>query len=404
MGARMNTQWRRTIRVALIVGVSLLGLWMALAADLVNLLSYITWAGVGAVLAIRRPGNRIALLLMALAWSYVLTTGPVFDPAILAAGGYDWILRARLVLTTGVGLVFYALIFLLTVVFPDGGLPRGPWRGLVIAVVAISFGFAIVGALLPEIQVDAGGGETLSVPNPIGSRLVGELLGGVYSSGVPYVVMLIAIGGGVVRMVVQRARATGARRQQFTLVVLACSAIAVAVIFAFAMIALTDALDIDAGGAVWIPAMFAFPLPPLAIGVAVLRYRLYDIDRMVSRTIGYGLATAGLLASFAALTLVLQQLLTPLTDGRALAVAASTLVVFSLFQPIHRRIQRVVDRRFDRARYDADRAAAAFARGMRDETDLSELEDALVRTVDGTLAPTTRTVWVRERRIHRAAS
>jgi hypothetical protein len=170
------------------------------------------------------------------------------------------------------------------------------------------------------------------------------------------------------------------------------------------MIALTDALDIDAGGAVWIPAMFAFPLPPLAIGVAVLRYRLYDIDRMVSRTIGYGLATAGLLASFAALTLVLQQLLTPLTDGRALAVAASTLVVFSLFQPIHRRIQRVVDRRFDRARYDADRAAAAFARGMRDETDLSELEDALVRTVDGTLAPTTRTVWVRERRIHRAAS
>src|SRR6185369_2298561 len=164
-----------------------------------------------------------------------------------------------------------------------------------------------------------------------------------------------------------------------------------------------DLMGVTVPMLIWLPALLAYPIPPLAIGIAVLRYRLYEIDRIVSRTIGYGIATAGLVASFAALTLALQQILTPVTQGRALAVAASTLVVFALFSPVHRRIQRVVDRRFDRARYDADRAATAFARGVRDETDLSQLEDALVRTVDGTLAPATRTVWVRER-LHRATS
>ena len=154
---------------------------------------------------------------------------------------------------------------------------------------------------------------------------------------------------------------------------------------------------------IWLPALIAYPIPPLAIGIAVLRYRLYEIDRIVSRTIGYGIATAGLIGSFVVLTLGLQQLLAPLLQGRVLAVAASTLVVFALFQPIHRRIQRVVDRRFDRARYDMDRAATAFALGVRDETDLARVEDALVRTVDGTLAPATRTEWVRER-LQRATS
>ena len=87
-----------------------------------------------------------------------------------------------------------------------------------------------------------------------------------------------------------------------------------------------------------------------------------------------------------------------------LTVAASTLVVFALFQPIHRRNERVVDRRFDRARYDMDLVATAFALGVRDETDLAGVEDALVRTVEGPSAPATRTVWVRERRLQQATS
>ena len=135
----------------------------------------------------------------------------------------------------------------------------------------------------------------------------------------------------------------------------------------------------------------------------MLRYRLYEIDRIVSRTIGYGIATAGLVGSFVVLTLGAPAVAGAPPQGGSLAVAASTLVVFALFQPIHRRIQRVVDRRFDRARYDMDRAATAFALGVRDETDLARVEDALVRTVDGTLAPATRTVWVRER-LQRATS
>ncbi|MEO6208199.1 MAG: hypothetical protein ABIP77_09630, partial [Candidatus Limnocylindrales bacterium] len=134
---------------------------------------------------------------------------------------------------------------------------------------------------------------------------------------------------------------------------------------------------------------------PLAMGIAVLKYRLYEIDRLISRTIGWALVTGALVAVFAGGVLALQALLAGFTQGQTLAVAASTLVAFALFQPVRRRVQTAVDRRFDRSRYDGERTAAAFAEQLRNEVDLARLRVALLATADDAVRPVSATVWLR---------
>ena len=139
----------------------------------------------------------------------------------------------------------------------------------------------------------------------------------------------------------------------------------------------------------------AFALLPVAVGIAVLRYRLYEIDRIVSRTVSYGLLTAGLIGLYLLVVALLRPLLEPLTGSSALAVAASTLAVAAVFNPARRRLQAAVDRRFDRARYDAARAVDAFAARLRDQVDLDEVTAGLRDTVAATVAPTRVAVWLR---------
>ncbi len=141
---------------------------------------------------------------------------------------------------------------------------------------------------------------------------------------------------------------------------------------------------------------FAGALVPVAIGIAILRYRLYEIDRIISRTLAYGLVTVVLVAVFGGLVLGLQAVLAPLTRESTIAVAASTLVVFALFQPLRRRVQRAVDRRFHRAVIDAERTTEAFAGRLRDELDLSTLAGELQRTTSAAVQPTLSAVWLRE--------
>ena len=130
-----------------------------------------------------------------------------------------------------------------------------------------------------------------------------------------------------------------------------------------------------------------FALLPVAVGVAVLRYRLFEIDRIVSRTVSYGLLSAALVGLYLLVVALLRPLLEPLTGSSALAVAASTLAVAAVFNPVRRRLQAAVDRRFDRARYDAARAVDAFAARLRNQVDLDEITAGLRDTVTATVAP-----------------
>jgi hypothetical protein len=153
--------------------------------------------------------------------------------------------------------------------------------------------------------------------------------------------------------------------------------------------------------AFWIVAFAAYLALPIAIGIAVLRYRLYEIDRFISRTIGYAIVTGALVAVFAGTILLFQAVLEPLTGGSTVPVAASTLVVAALFQPLGRRVQAVVDRRFNRARYNAERTAAGFSAQLRDEVDLTSLRADVLAVVARTLAPAAAGLWIRSPDVER---
>jgi hypothetical protein len=148
--------------------------------------------------------------------------------------------------------------------------------------------------------------------------------------------------------------------------------------------------------ALWLWSSYSYIVVlPLAVGASVLRYRLYDIDRLINRTLVYGLLTLLLGAGYAAVALVLGQL-----AGRdsSLAVAGATLAVAALFQPARRRVQLVVDRRFNRRRYDAARTIAAFSGRLRQHLDLDSLSAELLAVTDQTMQPTTMSLWLRPRR------
>ena len=157
---------------------------------------------------------------------------------------------------------------------------------------------------------------------------------------------------------------------------------------AFASIVLPDKLG---------QVLFVFLLlsVPVSVGIAVLRYRLYDIDLLINRTLVYGVTSATIALTFFAGIVVLQALLRPLTAGSDLAIAVSTLVSFALFQPVRRRIQDTVDRRFNRSRYNAARALDSFADRMRDEVDLDALRAHVLRVVNRTVAPSHASLWLR---------
>jgi hypothetical protein len=143
---------------------------------------------------------------------------------------------------------------------------------------------------------------------------------------------------------------------------------------------------------------FAGALIPIAIGIAILRHGLYDIDRIVSRTIAYSLVSAIVAGVFAAVVVLLSTALSSLAQGQTIAVAASTLTAFAVFQPVLRRVRRGVDMRFNRARYDADKTAAVFSDRLRDEIDLASLDRDLDSTIRDALAPRSIGIWLRESR------
>ena len=146
----------------------------------------------------------------------------------------------------------------------------------------------------------------------------------------------------------------------------------------------------------FLPFLFALQLLPIAAGIAILRYRLYDIDLLINRTLVYGATTAAIAATFWVGILALQEVLSSMTSGSEVAIAASTLASLALFQPIRRRVQSAVDRRFDRSRYDAARTLDAFAERLRDEVDLDALRSHLIGSVQETMAPTHTSLWLRE--------
>ncbi len=283
-----------------------------------------------------------------------------------------------------------ALILILpaaALTFPTGTLPGPRWRwpvGLVAAMVAVGM-LAIV--IRPGPIFDDGGPD-----NPLTPWLPGvspsalEILGALDAIG--SLSLPLGAGLGVAAIVVRFRRSQGDQRQQLKWFLAAIAPAAVLIPLGISgVISSVPLLDVL--------SVAILPIIPVSVAVAILRYRLYDIDRFISRTISYGLVTALLVAVFLLVNLGLQGLLSGVTSGNSLAVAGSTLLAAALFTPVRQRVQRIVDRRFDRARYDGERTASAFSGRMRDATDLPTVANDLDATVRRAIAPSHLGLWLR---------
>ena len=215
-----------------------------------------------------------------------------------------------------------------------------------------------------------------------------EILGGFAS-----VTSVIGFSGAAAALWVRYRRGNLIERQQLKWL-LAVAALA-AVFFPIAFIVPVQAI----GNAAFILGSLTLIALPLAIAVAILRYRLFEIDRIVSRTLSYAIVTGLLGAVFVGVILLLQTAFADALGGGGIPVAISTLAVFALFRPVLSRVRRSVDRRFDRARVDGDRTASAFAERLRWETDMERVTGDLRTTVEDAVAPTALAIWLRHRTV-----
>jgi hypothetical protein len=226
--------------------------------------------------------------------------------------------------------------------------------------------------------------RVLAIDGPVGPRAFGGALA--VANQLALVVGLLVILGGAVSLVTRFRHARGVERQQLRWLALAAALTGAAMVATGILVAVGD-LGL-AGWASVIGTVFL----PLAAGAAILRYRLYDLDRIVSRTLAYGLLTVLLGLGYAGVVLGLGRLL---PDSSSLGVAAATLAVAAVFQPARRRIQAVVDRRFNRRRHDAARIIEGFGGRLRDQVDLDTLTADVLAVATQTMQPTRASLWLR---------
>lgn len=381
---------RTIIAVALLLAaITFSALDFASAPGLVSLEFVLAWgvfALTGAVLAIRRPANLIGWLFLVIAvaaeGSQAASNGGPVDPA----GGAASVLR---LIAMGAWVVPFGLLPVLLILFPTGRPPtRRWWIPIVLAVIII--------AISVLNSTDEGGTSILSILFGIEVAPFADPLQTV--TGVGLTGLFFAAVASLFR---RRRSASAVERQQLKWVAYAGAILAMAFIgTSVAFFSPLRQLDPDAavpvtmfGGVPFITGLIAVPI---AVGVAVLRYRLYEIDALISRTLVYGSLTAALVLAYVAGVAAFQFLLSPFTSGSPIAVAVSTLAVVALFQPLRQRIQTAVDHRFFRAKYDAERTLDAFAARLREQIDLASLERELVGVVNDAMRPVHASVWLRE--------
>ncbi|MGD2060957.1 MAG: hypothetical protein PVF87_08845, partial [Acidimicrobiia bacterium] len=270
--------------------------------------------------------------------------------------------------------------------FPDGRLPGPRWRWLG-RTVAIVFALILLSApFFPVINQD----DLAGAANPWAIEALTPVFQSPLWSSITLGLFAVALVGPAVALIARFRRSTGVERLQLKWLALSGAVAATG-------LGLTYALDAY-HGTWWLTTVTAVGLLgvmaiPVTTGMAIIRYRLYDIDRLISRTVVYGVLVALLAGVYVAIVFVLSRFL---PDDNSLSVALSTLVVATLFNPLRRRIRDFIDRRLYRSRYDAREIAENFAGRLTDEVDLDTLHDELLEVVDETVKPEAAAVWIRD--------
>jgi hypothetical protein len=399
VSAALAARWPRRLSPRAVVGVLAIVLGLCTVAMVVlSVLSHEEFNGlvalaiglpsgiVGLLVARRQPANPLGWLLIAIAVCMIAgTDGP--DYALLRYHlGYHLPFGVAAVLlgqVWGLGIELLPLVILL---FPDGTLPSTGWRGALWAYVSVyalgiaSLGVATAVAVIAHpLQVDSNGGPR-ATDQPTGwYAAVSNLL---------LLLVLLLTLAFVARQVLSWRRSSGERRQQLKWLASGAAVVVLSPVLASSQSVLPPGLRFLSG-----LAWFGFAALPVSLGVAILKYRLYDIDRIISRTLAYALVTGLLVGVYAGLVLLATQVL---GFASTWAVAASTLAAAALFTPVRRRVQRMVDRRFNRARYDADTLVAAFSDRLKDAVDLAAVRADLVRVTHQALEPAHVAVWFRD--------
>jgi hypothetical protein len=351
---------------------------------------------VGAVLVARIPGNRIG---------WLLALAGVALELLFAGSAYGWAALVRgpgslpygeLGAIVGNGTFAPALgsLVLLLLFFPTGRGLGGRWTwversivGLIVAIVVINlFKEAPLQLNGPLATPDSG---STFIANPLALHgVAASVISSIAFLAESWTIVVVLIGP--VSLLVRYRRSSAIERAQIKW-------IAYAGTLAFALLVASDFIPGDLSNWLWAGGVVALGLLPMAIALAIFRYRLYDIDLLIRRTLIYAAVSAVLLAAYVAGVALFQLVLAPITAGSGVAVAISTLAVLALFQPVRRRIQEGVDRRFYRSRYDAARTLDSFAVRLRDEVDLDAVRADLLGSVQQAMAPAHMSLWLRER-------
>lgn len=344
---------------------------------------------VGALIASRQPRNAVGWICLGIAvalafniagahYAYLgIETDPGGVRASRVVGAIvEWIWLAW------AGPLFVHLVLL----FPDGRPPSARWR-VVAWLGAATFVAVGVSGMLGATSLE----RYPDVRNPLALEGSADLLGAVSELGLNFALTLLVVASAV-SMVLRFRRAGGQEREQIKWFALAAGVLGVVIpigVFTF--------FQATAGGALIAQDLMTvgFAAPLVATGIAILRYRLYDIDVVIRRTLVYAGLTAILLAGYLGGVLLLQLALGPVTEDNELAIAGSTLAVAALFRPARRRVQELVDRRFYRRRYDAARTLEGFGARLRDEVDLDALGGELREVVAETMHPAHVSLWLR---------
>jgi hypothetical protein len=382
------------LRLALVVATLALGLLLFAQLDHAGAsIFFLTYGGIGGYLIVRRPFNPIGWLLLLIGSGIELGAVQIVIPEAGQPVVTD-LVSAIAVWGSGCGWsVAFLGVLCVSLVFPEGRLPSGS-AGQLGRLAMVAMVVLVLAVCLNPVSniVPVGGSLNTFVPNPLAVAPDAGFWQLVPSIEALHYGMLVLVVLGLGAMLSRARSAMGMVRLQYRwliaallLVVLATAIWAVAVL----------GFGAEAFGPAFLPVLFAYPAVPAAIAVAVLRYRLYEIDRIISRSLSWAIVTGVLVAAFAALVVGLQAVLSGITQGQTIAVAASTLAAFALFQPVRQRVQRAVDRRFDRARYDGELTAAAFADRLRTEVDLEAVASDLTGSVERALRPSMLALWLK---------
>ena len=344
----------------------------------------LAFATVGAIVDSRRPANPIGwifsvvgLLIAVQLFSFEYADrGLVRAPGSLpAATVFAWL--QTWIWTPALGLAGTLLLLL----FPEGRLVSQRWRPVAWA------GFAATALAAASRALRPGGLENFpAAENPVGLGRPGGGLDAIAGAHAGELLIFLVVLASIASLAVRYCRAGWVEREQLKWFLCATAALGAANV----VVAATN------GGAVgwglWLAAMIAMPV---ATGVAILRYRLYAIDRIINRTLVYGALSALLGGLYFGIVIALEQAFSPVTQGSELAVTGSTLAVAALFRPVRRRIQTFVDRRFYRRKVNAERTLGAFTDRLRREIDLDTLTAELQTAAQETMQPAHVSLWVR---------